>query len=233
MTAGVDTTFDFHSDTPDSKDPDRFSQKLLEYQELLWNKELPTGGRFDLRPEPGAYLVHRSAQGGAFFLASEAFTTRLLGKAARVIRGIPEDDVPEYIGYTAGSTIVFPGNKIGKKMTINGARGFHPRIADRPDLTLECIRRHYLGELPNPLAKPLARYSDFFALFKTFREYVEFFLLQDLLEEDGQNVRSFLHPIADFRTKDAVPKDGPEYLTYLENSNAFISARNRRIDEQP
>ncbi|WP_128081675.1 DUF6994 family protein [Arthrobacter sp. TB 26] len=113
------------------------------------------------------------------------------------------------------------------------ARGFHPRIADRPDLTLECIRRHYLGELPNPLAKPLARYSDFFALFKTFREYVEFFLLQDLLEEDGQNVRSFLHPIADFRTKDAVPKDGPEYLTYLENSNAFISARNRRIDEQP
>ena len=43
----------------------------------------------------------------------------------------------------------------------------------------------------------------------------------------------FLYPITDFRTKDAVPKDGPEYLTYLENSNAFISARNRRIDEQP
>lgn len=233
MTAGVDTTFDFRSDTPAGKDPDRFSPTLLRYHQLLWNKELPTGGRFDLRPEPGAYLVHRSAQGGVFFLSSDGFTTRLLHKAARVIRGIPEDDVPEYIGHTAGSTILFPGNRIGGKMAINGARGFHPRIADRPDLTLECIRRHYLGELPNPLAKPLARYSDFFALFKTFREYVEFFLLQDLLEEDGQNVRSFLHPFADFRAKDAVPKDDKEYLKYLGNSYAFISARNRRIDEQP
>lgn len=233
MTAGVDTTFDFHSDTPDGKDPDSFSPTLLRYHQLLWNKELPSGGRFDLRPEPGAYLVHRSARGGVFVLASEAFTTRLLGKAAAVIRSIPEGDLPEYIGYTAGSTIVFPGNKIGGQMTLNGARGFHPRIADRPALTLECIRRHYSGELPNPLAKPLARYVDFFALFKTFREYVEFFLLQDLLEDDGKSVRSFLHPIGGFSTRDAVPKDDKEYHKYLGNSNAFISARNRRIDEQP
>lgn len=232
MAAGVDTTFDFHSDTPDGEDADESSPTLLEYHQLLWNKELPTGGRFDLRPEPGAYLVHRSDR-GVFFLASDAFTTRLGGRAAGVIRSIPEDDLPEYIGYTVGSTIVFPGNKIGGKQTINGARGFHPRIVDRPDLTLECIRRFYLGERPNPLEDTLARYEGFFALFGTFREYVKFFLLQDLLEVDGQNVRSFLHPLADFSTKDAVPKDEPEYLKYLGNSNAFISARNRRINEQP
>lgn len=157
MTAGIDTTFDFHSDS-DGRDPDKYSQKLLEYHQLLWNKELPSGARFNLRPEPGAYLVHRSAL-GVLFLASEAFTTRLRGKAAGVIRSIPTENLPRYIGYTVGSTLVFPGNRIGRKMTINGVRGFHPRIADRPDLTLECIRRCYLGELPNPLAAPLARYE--------------------------------------------------------------------------
>lgn len=117
MTAGVDTTFDFHDDTPDGKDPDKFSQTLLEYHQLLWNKELPIGGQFELSPERGAYLVHRSAR-GVFFLASEAFTTRPRGKAARVIRGIPAQSLPEYIGYTVGSTIVFPGNRIDNKMTI-------------------------------------------------------------------------------------------------------------------
>ncbi|WP_113903400.1 DUF6994 family protein [Brevibacterium celere] len=39
--------------------------------------------------------------------------------------------------------------------TINGARGLHPRIVDRFDLTLECIRRHYRGE-PSPLADLVA-----------------------------------------------------------------------------
>jgi hypothetical protein len=97
---------------------------------------------------------------------------------------------------------------------------------------LECIRRYYLGERPNPLEDTLASYEAFFALFKTFSEYVDFFLLQDLLELDGQNVRSFLHPINDFSAKDAVPKDEKEYLQYVGNGNAFISARNRRIHEQ-
>ncbi|MCG8654879.1 hypothetical protein [Yimella sp. NH-Cas1] len=36
---------------------------------------------------------------------------------------------------------MFPANPIGGKVTINGAKGFHPRIKDRSDLTLECIRR--------------------------------------------------------------------------------------------
>ena len=36
---------------------------------------------------------------------------------------------------------LFPGNQIGRKMTINAARGCHPRINDRFDLTVECIRR--------------------------------------------------------------------------------------------
>ena len=221
-------TFDFHSDTPAGQDPDFFSPALRKYHQLLWSKELPTGQHFHLAMEPRAYLVHRSSS-GVFFLASDAITTRLRKKAGRVIREIPENDLPEYLGYTAGSTLVLTGNRIGGKPTINGARGLHPRIADRFDLTLECIRRHYLGE-PSPLAEVLLRYAEFFALFGDFAGYVKFFLLEDLMEDDGQTIR-FFHPFADFSTP-AVPKDRDEYLEYLRLSNAFIAARNRRIDEE-
>jgi hypothetical protein len=67
------------------------------------------------------------------------------------------------IGYTIGGMMVFPAERAGGKMTINGARGFHPKIKDRFDLTLECIRRHYLGE-PSPLGCTLARYANFFTV---------------------------------------------------------------------
>lgn len=50
------------------------------------------------------------------------------------------------------------------------------RWADRFDLTLECIRRHYLGQR-SPLGETLARYRDFFALFEDFSGYVEFFMV--------------------------------------------------------
>lgn len=76
--------------------------------------------------------------------------------------------------------MLFPGNRINGKMTINGARGFHPQIKDRFDLTVECIRRHYLKEA-NPLSKTLERYADYFRLFDDFQGFVDFFLLQDLV----------------------------------------------------
>ncbi|MDQ0664731.1 hypothetical protein QFZ35_003229 [Arthrobacter ulcerisalmonis] len=229
MTAGVDTSFNYHDDSG-GKDPDKYSATLKEHHKILWSKDLPTGGRFDLLPEDDAYLVHRSKR-GVFFLASDAITTRLLDKAARVIRTIAEAEIPPYGGYTAGSALVFPGNIIGRKMTINGARGFHPRIADRFDLTLECIRRHYLGIEQNPLGDVLNRYGNFFQLFGDFDGYVEFFLLQDLLEDDGATIKYF-HHFDDFKTP-AVPKTKDEYLEYLCRKNAFIAARNRTIDVQP
>jgi hypothetical protein len=230
MTAGVDTSFDYHDDAG-GKDPDKYSPTLRRHHQLLWSKELPArSGRFDLTYEGSSHLTHRSSL-GTFHLASDAITTRLLGKASRAIREVHEGDIPEYLGYTAGSTIVFPGNKINKQMTINGARGCHPRIADRFDLTLECIRLHYLGR-PNPLAKPLLRYENFFALFQDFNGYVEFFLLQDLVKKNG--TICFFHPsTTDFSTHSAVPRTGKEYLGYLAKKNGFITARNARIDREP
>lgn len=221
----IDTTFDFRQDTPPGKDADSHSPTLRRYHQLLWSKPLPSGATFTLAPEPGAYLVHRSRL-GTYTLSSDAITTNLLGRASSVIRQIPEAERPPYLGYTIGSSILFPGNRLGRHQTINQARGFHQRIADRFDLTLECIRRHYEGGT-SPLTAVLARYADFFALFESFHGYVDFFLLQDLLDNDGQSIR-FFHTFRNFTTP-AVPKSTEEYVACVTASNSFIHARNLRI----
>lgn len=140
--------------------------------------------------------MHRSEL-GVFLLACDDIITRLTHKASAAIAKITAGELPEYGGYTASSALVFPGNRIGRKMEINSARGFTPSTADRLDATLECIRRHYSGEPSNKLGEVLERYSDFFALFKDFDGYVEFFLLQDLINEEG--TMRFFHPLDNFR----------------------------------
>lgn len=226
MTSPIDTSFDFETDTPVGRDADSYSPTLRRYHQLLWSKPLASGSTFSLTVEPQAYLVHRSSR-GVFYLASDAITTRLLGRAWRVLRQVPEQELPEDLGYTIGSSILFPSIKIDGKATINGARGFHPRIADRFDLTLECIRRHYRNE-DSPLAETLLRYADFFGLFDDFGGYVDFFLLHDLVDDAGKAIR-FFHTFDDFRTP-AVPRTVDEYLSYVRASNGFIRARNRRIE---
>lgn len=225
METSIDVGFDFRTDTPPGKDADLLSPTLREYHRRLWSKQLPTGHTFTLTQGENAYLLHQSSL-GRFALASDAITTRLKGRAAKVLKEIPSASLPPDLGYTIGSAIVFPGNRIDGASTINSARGFHPRIADRFDLTLECIRRHYLGE-SSPLAAALQRYADFFALFSSFPEYVEFFLLDDLWDSQTSQIR-FLHRFDDFSTP-AVPKTPGDLIDYLQANNEFIEARNRRI----
>lgn len=122
--------------------------------------------------------------------------------------------------------MVFPGNVIDGKQTINGARGFNGKIADRFDLTLECIRRHYIGG-DSPLGETLRRYADFFALFETFEGYVEFFLLDDLVSPDCSAV-NFFTPFDGFKTS-PVPNTVDAYVDYRKRSIEFIQARNERI----
>lgn len=111
-------------------------------------------------------------------------------------------------------------------MTLNGARGFNRKIADRFDLTLECIRRHYRGQ-DNPLRETLARYENFFALFGDFAGYVTHFLLQDLVTTDFDGIR-FFAPFDDFATS-PVPRDLDTYQAYQRRSIEFVHARNQRI----
>ncbi|MGD8150656.1 DUF6994 family protein [Ornithinimicrobium sp. Y1694] len=106
------------------------------------------------------------------------------------------------------------------------------QIADRFDLTLECIRLHYLDPArDSPLADRLNYYGgDFFALFGDFDTYVRFFLLDDLVIPDGNGVWSFLtgDVIKDFPAS-AFATTPMEYATFRVNSIQFVRARNDRI----
>ena len=101
-------------------------------------------------------------------------------------------------------------------------------IKDRMDLTLECIRRHYVGE-DSPLANTLMRYSDFFDLFLDFKGYCNFFLLQDLVTRDYEKIEYFL-PFIDF-SENQMPKTVDEYQQYMQSNIKFLSSRNSRISE--
>ena len=225
----IDTSFDFRTDAR-GKDPDTYSPALRQYHKLLWSKALPSGDIFHLDDTVrNVYLHHRSRLGEFFLCSDSAIPTFTRWKSLKHITELfreEENEAFRTIGYTIGGMMVFPGNRIGGKSTINGARGFNPKIKDRFDLTLECIRRHYLGER-SPLGEDLIRYRDFFALFGDFRGYVEFFMLQDLVTSDGSAVRFFI-PFDNFNTR-PVPWDGDSYEEYRRLSIEFIEARNRRI----
>ena len=225
----IDTSFNFRTDAS-GKDPDAYSPTLRQYHKLLWSKALPSGRVFDLDDTVRGHYLHHRSELGEFSLSGDSvipsFTRWVRMKRITELFTEEENETFRAIGYTIGGMMVFPKNKIDGKNNINGARGFNGQISDRMDLTLECIRRHYLGQ-PSPLGETLVRYRDFFALFDDFRGYVEFFVLQDLLTADGSSVRFFM-PFDDFNTP-SVPWDGDSYNEYRRLSIEFIEARNRRI----
>lgn len=227
----IDVKFDVYSDTPAGKDPDSYSRTLRRYHQLLWSKRLPSGAEFRLSVEnPKAYL-HHSSELGEFRLSSDSIghTYRNVKSMAAIVADISFDEMVRFFSVcsTVGAYIVFPSQRIDGKPTINGARGLSARIKDRFDLTLECIRLHYLGQ-PNPLDGALSRYPQFFELFESFQGYVDFFLLHDLVTRDAAAVEFFLP----FRGFDAspLPTNVEEYRSYRDKVVGFVRCRNRRIE---
>ena len=133
---------------------------------------------------------------------------------------------------TIGGYMIFPRNRVGQTgWTINQSRGMNSAIADRFDLTLECIRHHYSDPgAVNPLGDRLSYYSDFFALFGDFDTYVRFFLLEDLVTEGGGHVRSLVSgtPLTSFGAP-GYAASAAEYAEYRSRSINFVLARNERI----
>jgi hypothetical protein len=226
----IDTSFDFRTDAS-GRDPDTHSPTLRQYHKLLWSKPLPSGRPFYLSDaRAGVYLYHHSDLGEFFLCSDSVIPTFTRWKSLRnIVELFPveENEAFRRISYTIGGMLVFPGNRIDGKQTINGARGFNRKISDRFDLTLECIRRHYLGK-SSPLGETLSMYREFFALFDSFRGYVDFFMLYDLVTEDCSAVKFFM-PFDDFSTPSA-PTDRDAYEDYRRLSIEFVGARNRRID---
>jgi hypothetical protein len=167
---------------------------------------------------------------GDFSLGSDAITHSYRSQINKkwLTMQIPKE-VQELFdhGSTIGAYLVFPNNQVDRKHTINQARGISRLIDDRFDLTLECIRRFYINQA-SPLASVLGKYAAFFRLFETFEGYVQFFLLNDLVDEQGR-VKFYL-PFDDFRSPPQFP-DNDAYLTYKSRVESFIRSRSRRIDE--
>jgi hypothetical protein len=226
----IDKNFSFHSDSY-SKDPDTNSPTLKEYHKILWSKPLPNGRLFELRDDKvGIYLYHNSEL-GEFSLGSDAISHsyKYHKRKQWLTRQIPEAVNEVYsAGCTIGAYIIFPNNKIDNKQTINGARGCNGKIDDRFDLTLECIRRFYLG-LASPLHDVLLRYQDFFGLFRDFRGYVDFFLLQDLVTDNYMQIKFYL-PFDNFMSAPNF-RGVNDYLVYQKRVIDFINKRNDRIDK--
>ena len=228
----IDITFDVYSDTPKGRDPDSFSPTLRKYHRALWSKKLPSGKIFNLSDDIPRKLKHNSEL-GEFIISSDSIghTYRYTKSMNEIVSKVPKSEMDEFFFKcsTIGAYMVFPTNKIENKMTINGARGFNRNIKDRFDLTLECIRLEYM-QVPNPLSDSLKRYSTFFQLFETFNGYVEFFLLQDLINKKENSINFWL-PFSGFGVN-PLPKNVEEYLVYKKNLAAFISNRNQKIKSQ-
>ena len=195
MDNNFDINFDFYSDTPLNKDPDSHSPTLRKYHKLLWSKPLPNGQLFELDDtKPGTYLCYLS-DNVEFYLGSDAITHsyKTVKRMSNIISQVPFEMVDSLfsIGSTIGAYIIFPSNRINNQMTINQARGVNPRIWDRFDLTLECIRLFYENK-GSPLYPVIQRYTNFFNLFCDFRGYVNFFLLQDLVSSDYSSIKYHL-----------------------------------------
>lgn len=224
----IDTGFNFYTDARGG-DPDSTSPTLRAYHKALWSKALPNGNMFELSDhQQGVYLYHTSEL-GEFCLGSDAITHSYKSHIRKkwLTEQIPEE-VNELFdtGSTIGAYIIFPNNRIAGNRSINQARGVHPLIDDRFDLTLECIRRYYIGQT-SPLYDTLSRDKNFFDLFTDFKGYVQFFLLDDLVDENW-TVKFYL-PFDNFNAP-PVFSGIDEYLVYKQGVMNFIKQRNERIN---
>ena len=225
----IDITFDFRSDTPKGKDPDSYSTTLNKYHQLLWSKELPNGERMELKTTRKPYgLVWKD-----FFFASDSIIVEMrYEKNKRIIDQVYEiiDDYEAYYehlvhrSYSIGGMIIFPCHR----NSMNQMRGISSKIRDRWDLTLECIRRYYAGE-ESPLTKVIESDKAFYDLFVNFKEYVDFFFLQDCVSEDYSTVGIWCGD-ASFE-KSGLPETVEDYFQFIRKEHEFLDKRNRRIQQ--
>jgi len=224
----IDIDFDFRQDSK-CGDPDKDSQKLYEAHKLLWSKELPNGKTFVLEIKDDSYGRLLIKNNLCMNLSSDRMCPHFDGKYSNKFDGWLSDLEREELKHkvrTIGGHIIFPAHK-KNGFTINQARGISRLICDRFDLTLECIRRFYRDE-ESPLSNTLTNYKDFFDLFVDFKGYVDFFLLQDAINQ--QEKIEFSLPFENFNIS-PLPQNVDEYKQYKKNTLDLMNNRNKRISE--
>lgn len=171
----IDINYDVQMDS-NGKDPDSASPTLRAYHQLIWSKPLPNGQTMKLA------IDKNCLRWGNIWFGCDSITASFLHWRFP-LKEYVEQNIPNFAEfkkdywhktYTIGGSIIFPMHR----WSMNQARGCSVKICDRWDLTLECIRRFYNGE-PTPLDKALEKDKGFFNMFRDFKGYVDFFLLQD------------------------------------------------------
>ncbi len=227
----IDINFDFREESK-GRDPDRWSPTLQSYHQMLWNKNLPNGKLFSLTKSDQNRLYHQSEL-GEFYLSSDVVLYSCVRQCLLlpyVVQEISEFELNSFRKLTIntiGGMLIWPSKRVDGKITINGIRGFNRLISDRLDLTLECIRRHYVNEI-SPLSVTLNRYSNFFSLFSNFRGYIDFFLLQDYIDKN-ENVL-FSLPFDNFNSS-PLPTNIEEFKKFMTHTTELINKRNHRISQ--
>ncbi len=238
----IDTSFDFTSDCPGywdcfwdnngglgsgSCDPDSVSKTLQKYHQVLWSRQLPCGEILNLQCGLGSnYLTWKDFRFGSDSIIVSFRYQKNRALLEAVAKAVPDYRafVENYIhrSYTIGGMILFPKHQ----NSINQRKGTDLRIGDRWDLTMECIRRYYLGE-DSPLYETLERDKSFFDLFVNFKGYTDFFFLQDCVSPDYSSVNIWLGK-GDFG-ESPFPRTVEEYLSWIDAEMDFLNKRNKRI----
>ena len=137
-----------------------------------------------------------------------------------------------------GGFIIFP-RMIGSINTDRGDRNLS--IKDRFDLTLDCIRRYYNKKNPTdaaPLNATFAKEENiaFFNLFSSFKDYVDFFCLQGLVNGDYTRVINLMGDTVWVNNTtfehDVLPRNQDEYKQWMQNQLDFIRHRTTLIKEK-
>ena len=208
-------------------DPDSKSKTLRLYSQLLWSKPLPNGEVMELEDGRSKFYLRWKD----FYFSNDSITASFryyqnrpfLEKVKKVV-GNYHLFVESYLHqlYQIGGEVIFPSSVGG----INQTRGFRSDIRDRWDLTLECIRRYYIGE-DSPLKEVLDKNKPFFDLFVDFKGYVNFFFFQDCVDKTYSKVNLWLD--TPFFIRNPIPQTVEQYLDFIKKEIDFVEKRNKRI----
>ena len=197
------------------KDPDSLSDGLRTSQYLLYRKKLPG-------------LTERLVWEG-MTLSSDVIITMMNFYNYSVVKALKDDPrfrpkVEKFMHtiYRIGGEIVFPQHQF----SVNQKRG--NAANDRFDLTLLCIQRYYehSEDLPSVplknLLEVISNDSDFFDAFGSFKDYVDTFFLNDLVDNNYNTVL--------WIDNHERPK-AHEYEILMEKQMEFLEKRSKRISD--
>ena len=208
-------------------DPDAKSDTLRYYQYLLYRRELPNGEFFDLQYHNKPNLVWNGKR-----FSSDSIIVSFRYRRYPVMEEISaRPDFRQWVegylreAYTIGGEMLFPVDP-----SINSVRGFNNNsVSDRFDLTLYCIQEYYKGTESlddyglDRVLDAVRKNGNFFDKFLNFKGYVDFFFLQDAVDENYDTILYL-----DYLGK---PRSVKDYDIFLAMEMDFLRKRNKRISE--